>query len=63
MLKRLLFAALPAVRHACGPRLRLKDMAHRHLSVAGYAKDWFKLAVDRRCWRKEIVNIGILPYQ
>ena len=59
--KHLLFAALPAVRPAYGPRLRWKDVAHRHLSAAGHAKDWFKLAVDRRCWREEIVNIGIPP--
>ena len=63
MPKRLLFAALPPVRPACGPRLRRKDEAHRHLSAAGHARDWFKLVADRRCWREEIVNIGISPYQ
>ena len=60
MPKRLLFATLPAVRPACSP-LQWKDVAHRHLSAAGHAKDWFKLAEDRRCWREEIVNIGIPP--
>ena len=29
-------------------------MAHRHLSAAGHARDWFELVADRRCWREEI---------
>ena len=41
------------------PRLRWKDKAHRHLLAAGHATDWFRLAPDRRCWKEEIVNVGI----
>ena len=49
----------------CSPCMRSttsveRRVAHRHFSAAGHARDRFKL-VDRRCWREEIVNIGISP--
>ena len=63
MPNRLLFDALPAVRPACGPRFWWKDKAHRPLLAAGHARDWFRLAPDRGCWKEEIVNVGISPYR
>ena len=61
MARRLSFAALPAVRPACGPQFQCKDVAHQHLSAAGHARNWLRLVADRRFCGEEIVNIGVPP--
>ena len=53
--RQLLFSSLPFPRPFCGPRLRWKDVAVRHIAAAGVPADRMVIARDRRKCREEVV--------
>ena len=53
--RQLLFSSLPFPRPFCGPHLRWKDVAARHIAASRVPADWMVIGRDRRKWREEVV--------